>query len=359
MKSLLEKEFLDQLYSKLKLQNYQNGLYVVATPIGNLFDISMRALHIFEIADAVFAEDTRVTAKLLNFFKIKKKIISCNQHNELKEEILNMLKGGGVFALVCDAGTPLISDPGAKLINWCVKNSINVIAIPGASSILAAISVANLNGENEKKNDECDDKLSKKLNDFNNDNLSNDYENNNCCEKNTNKCAKFLNGKFYFYGFLDRKKKISELENLKKITVPIIFFESAQRILHTLNCIKKTFGFIKIYIGRELTKLHEENIRGNVDDVIAIFENMPEKLKGEFVIIIQQNCENNLENNEQNNNQVSPENESEKLENTNKITQYITQNILQNSAKDLSLYLSQNFHISKKNAYNMIIKMKK
>ena len=218
-------------------------LFVVATPIGNLQDISFRAVETLKKVNCIFAEDTRTSKKLINHYDIDTKLYSYHDHSSEKEiaRLLDILKDHKDVALISDAGTPTISDPGYSLIRQCINEGIDVIPIPGASALTAAISASGLPSD-----------------------------------------------AFAFIGFLPtkkgRKKKISSLENLD---MTIVLFESPHRLIKTLNQLKEALGERPIVVARELTKLYEEIIRGNFSSTIEFFE--AKKIKGEIVIMIGKN----------------------------------------------------------------------
>lgn len=218
-------------------------LFVVATPIGNLQDISFRAVETLKKVHCIFAEDTRTSKKLINHYDIDTKLYSYHDHSSEKEieRLLDILKDQKDVALISDAGTPTISDPGYSLIRQCINEGIDVIPIPGASALTAAISASGLPSD-----------------------------------------------AFTFIGFLPtkkgRKKKISSLENLD---MTIVLFESPHRLIKTLNQLKEALGERPIVVARELTKLYEEIIRGNFRSTIEFFET--KKIKGEIVIMIGKN----------------------------------------------------------------------
>lgn len=228
-----------------------SSLYIVSTPIGNLKDISIRALETFKSVDLILCEDTRVTQKLLNYFDIKTKTLSYHQHSKLKkvEFILDLLKEGQNLALVSDAGTPGISDPGNQLIEQIFNQleGVKIIPIPGPSAL---ITLASISG--------------------------------------------FRMDKFVFLGFPPQKRKRKKffeemLEYLSKH--PVIFYESPYRILKTLNEISVLNNKLSVVVGRELTKKFETIYRGNINQVIEKIKNPSkgEKIKGEFVVILKNN----------------------------------------------------------------------
>tara|TARA_B100001057_G_scaffold341762_1_gene342627 strand:- start:1095 stop:1787 length:693 start_codon:yes stop_codon:yes gene_type:complete len=218
-------------------------LFVVGTPIGNLADITYRAVDTLNSVDFIFAEDTRVSKKLLNHYKIDKKIYSYHDHSKDSEveKLTNLLENGNDVALISDAGTPTVSDPGYRLIRECVKKGVDIVPIPGPSAVTAALSVAGLPSDS-----------------------------------------------FTFVGFLPQKKgRIKKIEQLSEINNTIILFESPHRLLKTLNQLFEILGNRQVAIGRELTKLYEEIIRGNLKDVTQEFSK--KSVKGEIVIMIGKN----------------------------------------------------------------------
>ncbi len=219
-------------------------LYVLATPIGNLKDITLRALEILKNADLILAEDTRVTKKLLAHFEIKKPVIRYDEYaaGKIYSEVLEKLKEGQKIALVTDAGTPGISDPGAKLVAFIQKElpRAKIIPIPGPSALTAALSVSGLNAN-----------------------------------------------QFVFFGYPPHKKgRQTFFKNLKEIeTRPVVFYESPHRFRKALENLKEVFGGeAEIIVARELTKIYEEIFRSSILEAINHFQS--ERVKGEFVIII-------------------------------------------------------------------------
>ena len=216
-------------------------LYIIPTPIGNLEDITLRALRILKEVDVILAEDTRQTSKLLKHYEITKKLVAHHQHNEHKtlERIIDSIKSGETIALVSDAGTPAISDPGFLLVRECIKNDIAVECLPGATAFVPALVNSGF---------PCD--------------------------------------KFIFEGFLPHKKgRQTRLKLLAEETRTLVFYESPHRLLKTLKQFVEYFGEERLVsVSRELTKIHEENIRGTVIELIHYYEN--NTLKGEIVIIV-------------------------------------------------------------------------
>ena len=224
---------LEQDKNKIK-----NALYVVSTPIGNLKDISFRAIEVLKNSDFILCEDTRVTKKLLAHYKIDKKLISNHKFNEKKNlnKILELLNNSKIVSLVSDAGTPLISDPGNILINECIKKNIKIIPIPGPSAVVTAVSVSG-------------------------------FSNN-----------------FYFHGFLSDKKNVikKELEFLSKLDNSIVFFVSAKKFSKLIPYLKDYFLGRKIVICKELTKYYEQIYRSNISELSE--QNI--NLKGEITVVI-------------------------------------------------------------------------
>jgi len=220
-----------------------NGrLYLVATPIGNLEDITLRALKVLEKVDVIAAEDTRHTLKLLNFYAITKPLISYHRHNEeVKSDVLiDKLKNGENIALVTDAGTPGISDPGEEIVKKAIENNIEIIPIPGACALINALI-----------------------------------------------CSGFNTKEFIFYGFLPinkklRTKKLNEISKQNKTT---ILYEAPHKLLKTLNDILENIGDINCILAKEITKIHEEYIRGKISELIS----RKEEIKGEYVILLDLN----------------------------------------------------------------------
>ena len=217
---------------------FSNYLYIVSTPIGNLDDITLRALEVLKKSDIILCEDTRRSIKLLSHYKIKKKLISYHKFNEKKQlqNIIEYFNEGKILSLISDAGTPLLSDPGRLLVNECVKNSIEVIPIPGVSSITSALSVSG------------------------------------------------FNDKFLFYGFLPKTENQLEkvLSSLSKNLFTQIFFLPSKKLNFYLKSFKKFFSGRQIMIAKEITKIHEAFIREEIDD-LKIFKNT---VKGELTVVI-------------------------------------------------------------------------
>ncbi|SVB42537.1 uncharacterized protein METZ01_LOCUS195391 [marine metagenome] len=270
------------------------ALYVVSTPIGNLKDITLRAIEILKQSEYILCEDTRVSKNLLEKYNIKSKLISNHKFNEKKNinKIIEILQSKTIVSIISDAGTPGISDPGRIIVNECIKNNIDVYPVPGASAATAAVSIS---GFSEK---------------------------------------------YYFYGFFPQKNKDlkEDFKILSNLNCSIIFFISPQKINKAIGVIKNFFSDRKILICREISKFYEEHIRTNVIQ-LELFDKLP---KGELTVVlsekdIKKNIYKNL-------------NESDK-KNIKKMIKTL-------SIKDITDLLSQNKNISKKEIYNYCLKLK-
>ena len=225
----------------------QSGkLYIVATPIGNLGDITLRALRILREVDLILCEDTRVTKKLLDRYEMKKPLLSYHHHSKLSrvEKIIEHLENGKNLALVSDAGTPGVSDPGNELVDRITHNVersiVKIIPIPGASAITAIASVAGINMS-----------------------------------------------KFVFMGYPPHKKgRETFFREVAEAKYPVVYFESPHRFLKNLELLEKMKPDAKLVVGRELTKMFEEIAKGSVSEILEYYKNNGDKVKGEFVIII-------------------------------------------------------------------------
>ena len=220
------------------MKQQSNSLYIVSTPIGNLDDITLRAIEILKNSDIIICEDTRRSLKLLNHFKIKKKLISYYKFNEKKRllELIKHIKEGKILSLVSDAGTPLLSDPGRLLLNKCIEDGINIIPIPGASAITSAMSVSGFSDQ------------------------------------------------FLFFGFLPKtKNELNKvLKDLSNNPFSMVFFVPAIKVNYYLESFKRYFSGRKIMIAREITKIYESFFRGEINNL-----NMFQKpLKGELTVVI-------------------------------------------------------------------------
>ena len=280
--------------SQSQIKDNEKGLYLVSTPIGNLKDITLRAIEILKKSTYILCEDTRVSRILLDRYEIKSRLISNHKFNESKNlnKIINLLKSGEIISLISDAGTPSISDPGAILVNECVKNNIRITPIPGASAVAAAVSIS---GFSEK---------------------------------------------FIFYGFLPEKKQalVNVFNKISKFDETSVFFISSKKVNKIIPELKKNFSGRKIIFCREISKIYEEFIRKNVDD-LEIFN---KELKGELTIVI---SEKKIEKNHSQELSESDMNIIKKM--INKLT-----------IKEITEIISQNKDISKKEIYNYCLKIK-
>ena len=280
--------------SDIKKNKYNFGLYVVSTPIGNLGDITLRAIDILKQSEFILCEDTRVSKKILDKYKIKSKLISNHKFNEKKNlsKIIALIKQGLFVSLISDAGTPSISDPGAILIRECIKNNIQIIPLPGPSAAISAVSIS---GFSEK---------------------------------------------FFFYGFFPEKNKIllEDLGFLSKLNSSIVFFISPRKINKIIPFIKKNFKGRKILICREMTKFYEEFVRAEVEE-LELFKN---NLKGELTIVISE------KKNDKKTSHILSESDKRIIKNMiNKL-----------SIKEISNLIHQNNKISKKIIYDYCLKIK-
>ncbi len=270
------------------------GLYCVSTPIGNLGDITFRAIYILNKSDVILSEDTRVSSKLLSRFNINTKLLSNHKFNEKKniKYVLDLLKENKIISIISDAGTPAISDPGGILINECIKNKIDIFPVPGSSAVTAAVSISGFS-----KN-------------------------------------------FFFCGFLpDKKLQIDQLfQKISNLNYSIVFFISPKKIKKIKAQIQKYFKDRDILITREMTKLHEEYIREKVNNLNNV--NITEK--GEITVVISENL------NLQNRLQVIEESVKKK----------IIKLLKKMSIKDITLKISKENNISKKIIYDFCLKKK-
>ena len=290
---------MQDFLKNLKIQKVENALYVVGTPIGNLGDITIRALQTLESVDFIICEDTRTSSILLSKFEIiKKKLLIYNDFSDSlsRNKILEKLKNGNSLALISDAGTPLISDPGYKLISFLRQENQKIICIPGPSSLTASISISGI---------PCDN--------------------------------------FLFLGFL-ASSKIQKQQTITTLphNYSFVFFEVANRLHETLEIIKNTLENRNISVARELTKLHEEVIYGKVEEVFEFFEKNPQKLRGEFVVIVEKTAKNQSF--------FSNEEIIAEIENSLKKGK---------SVKDISIELSQIFDLNKKEIYKIALDIAK
>ena len=279
---------------QFNLNEYENGLYLVSTPLGNLKDITFRAIEVLKKSDFILCEDTRVSKNLLDKYQIKSKLISNHKFNEKKNivKIIEYLKSGKIISLISDAGTPSISDPGSVLVNECINNGINVFPVPGPSAVATAVSISG------------------------------------------------FSDKFLFCGFFPEKKQhlSDELKKLSKLENTLVFFVSPKKINKIIPEIKKNFIGRKIVFCREITKMFEEFIRKNVDD-LELFE---KEIKGELTVVISEkkinkNISQNLSESDMN---------------------IINKMINKLSIREITEILNESTKVSKKEVYNYCLKIK-
>ena len=278
----------------LNNNKFKPGLYCVATPIGNMGDISFRAIKILQESDLILCEDTRVTKKILHKFEINKKLISNHKFNENKnlEKVIEVLKNHKIVSLVSDAGTPAVSDPGRILVKECVKNEIDIFPVPGTSAVSAAISISGFSDN------------------------------------------------FYFCGFLPEKQnQVKKLfKNLLLLDSSIIFFISPNKLFKRIDDIKEFFSDRNITICREITKFHEEYIRTTVKEL----SNVNFSRKGEITVVISEAKKERLSFKE------LQESDKKKINNL----------IEKMSIKDIVKQISKNREISKKLIYNYCLEIR-
>jgi len=280
---------------KNKNQKINAGLYLVSTPIGNMQDITLRALNVLKKSDIVLCEDSRRSAKLISFFDIKKKLLPYHKFNEQKisNKIVNYIKQNKIISLISDAGTPTISDPGIILIKKCINENLKVYPIPGPSAVTSAISISG------------------------------------------------FNDKYLFYGFLTKKEKELDkvLKNLSNINYSIIFFIPAAKINFYFSKFKRYFLDRNILIAKEMTKIHEEFIRGQIKDISYL----PETLKGELTVVLSDKVYEK--------NYKKEINESVKIEIKKMLNKY--------SHKDVVEFISKKENLPKNLVYKYCLKLKK
>ena len=280
--------------SKLQIKYNENVLYLVSTPIGNLKDITFRAIETLKKSSHILCEDTRVSKNLLDKYEIKSRLISNHKFNETKNlnKIIDLLKSGETISVISDAGTPSISDPGTILVNECIKNNIRIIPIPGPSAVATAVSIS---GFSEK---------------------------------------------FFFYGFLPDKKQIliNDLKKISEFDGSFVFFISPRKINKIIPELKNNFSGRKIVFCREISKLYEEFIRKDVDE-LELFKKEP---KGELTIVISEKKKDKYT--------------SQELSESDKII--INKMIKKLSIKEITDLISHNKYISKKKIYNYCLKLK-
>jgi 16S rRNA (cytidine1402-2'-O)-methyltransferase len=280
--------------SQSQIKDNENGLYLVSTPIGNLKDITLRAIETLKKSSFILCEDTRVSRILLDKYQIKSQLISNHKFNESKNlnKIIDHLKSGKIISLISDAGTPSISDPGAILVNECVRNNIKITPIPGPSAVATAVSIS---GFSEK---------------------------------------------FIFLGFLPEKKKalLNIFDKISKFDETCVFFISAKKVNKIIPDLKKNFTGRKIIFCREISKIYEEFIRKNVDD-LEIFD---KELKGELTIVISEK-------------KISKNNSQELSESDMNIIKKLINKL---TIKEITDIICHNRDISKKEIYNYCLKIK-
>jgi len=279
---------------KLYKSELKKGLYLIPTPIGNLGDITLRAIELLKSSDFILCEDTRVSKKLLDKLEVKTSLISNHKFNEIKNlrKIINILKDNKIVSIISDAGTPGISDPGAILINECLKQSIDVIPLPGPSAVTTAVSVS---GFKEK---------------------------------------------YIFYGFFPKKEKMikEELEKLSSLNFCLVFFVSPKKINKIIPYLKSYFNDRKILICREISKYYEEFIRSDLND-LKKFNTEP---KGELTIVLSEKQFN------KNTSQILSESDKKNIKTMiNKL-----------STKEITEIINQNRDVSKKKIYEYCLKIK-
>ena len=280
---------------KNKQQTVSPGLYLVSTPIGNMEDITFRALNVLKKSNIILCEDTRRSGKLLSYFQIKNKLLPYHKFNEQKvsNKIVDFIKKNKVISLISDAGTPSISDPGMVLVNKCIEENLAVHPIPGSSAVTAAVSVSGF----------CD--------------------------------------KYLFYGFLTKKENELNniLKNLCNLNYSTVFFIPASKINFYISKFKEYFFDRKIVIAKEMTKIHEEFIRGDVKSI----QSLSESLKGELTVVLSEKIkEKNIK---------KEVNESVKIEIKKMLKKY--------SHKDVVEFISKKENLPKKIVYNYCLKFKK
>ena len=280
---------------KNKQQTINPGLYLVSTPIGNMEDITFRALNVLKKSDIILCEDTRRSGKLLSYFNIKNKLIPYHKFNEEKisDRIIDSIKKNKIVSLISDAGTPTISDPGMILVKKCIQENLFVFPVPGPSAVTSAVS------------------------------------------------ASGFSDKYLFYGFLVKKEKELEkiLNSLSNIDYSLVFFIPAPKINFYINQFKKYFLDRKIVIAREMTKIHEEFIRGKVE----LIKNLPQNIKGELTVVLSEKKKEK---------KIKKEiTESVKIEIRKMIKKY--------SHKDVVQFISKKENLPKKIIYEYCLKLKK
>ena len=280
---------------KNKQQTINSGLYLVSTPIGNMEDITFRALNVLKKSDIILCEDTRRSGKLLSYFNIKNKLIPYHKFNEEKisDRIIDSIKKNKIVSLISDAGTPTISDPGMILVKKCIQENLFVFPVPGPSAVTSAVS------------------------------------------------ASGFSDKYLFYGFLVKKEKELEkiLNSLSNIDYSLVFFIPASKINFYINQFKKYFLDRKIVIAREMTKIHEEFIRSKVE----LIKNLPQNIKGELTVVLSE----------------KKKDKKIKKKITESVKVEIRKMIKRYSHKDVVQFISKKENLPKKIIYEYCLKLKK
>ena len=279
---------------QFEFKKHENALYLVPTPLGNLKDITLRAIEVLKVSDFILCEDTRISKNLIYKYQIKAKLISNHKFNEKKNvsKIINHLKSGKIISLISDAGTPGISDPGSILVNECIVAGIKIIPLPGPSAVSTAVSISG------------------------------------------------FSDKFLFYGFLPDKQQqlVNELKKLSEFENTLVFFVSPKKINKIIPEIKKNFRGRKMVLCREMTKIFEEFIREDVDE-LELFEIEP---KGELTVVVSE--------------KKIDKKASEKLSESD--MNIIKKIINKLSVKEITDIIIQNSNASKKEIYNYCLKLK-
>ncbi len=280
---------------KNKQQIISPGLYLVSTPIGNMEDITFRALNILKKSDIILCEDTRRSGKLLSYFQIKNKLLPYHKFNEKKvsNKVIESIKNDKIVSLISDAGTPTISDPGMILVNKCINENLNIHPIPGSSAVTAAISVSGYSDQ------------------------------------------------YLFYGFLTKKENELEnvLKNLSDLDYSIIFFVPVSKANYYITKFKQYFFDRNIMLAKEMTKIHEKFIRDKVKSI----KNLPTNLKGELTIVVSS--------------KIRTKNLKKEISESAKVK--IRQMIKKYSHKDVVEFISKKEDLPKKIVYNFCLKLKK
>ena len=278
------------------MNNFLPGLYIVSTPIGNLEDITLRALNVLKNSDRILCEDTRRSIKLLNHYGIKNQLVSNHKFNEQKilSSTVNFIKSGKVVSIISDAGTPILSDPGLILLKECIKNKIDIFPIPGVSAITTAMSVSG------------------------------------------------FDDKYIFYGFLPKKNKELEkvINDLRNCDFNIVFFIPKQRLNFYLKYLKKFFTGRNVFIAREMTKIYETFYRGKID-TLALTD---KKLQGEITVVLSKKINKKSE---------------IKIVDKKRLLQEIKDYLGRYSLKDVVKLVSEKNNLPKKQIYNLCLNIKK